>query len=131
MKPEAALFMAKARTCLTETRSMSAVSLADAAGRTAYLAGFHAAQALLFERESRVVKTHSGVHSEWQRLTRGDADIDQELRRFLSRSYRFKVTADYGLDPLDRVSADQASAAIATAERLVALVEAKLAAPPP
>ncbi len=95
-----------------------------------YLAGFHAAQALLFERESRVVKTRDGVHSEWQRLTRGDADVDQELRRFLSRSYRFEITADYGIVPLDQVSADEASAAIATAERSIALVEAKLAEPP-
>ena len=131
VKPETALFMSKARTCLTDAKSMAAVPPADAAGRTAYLAAFHAAQALLFERESRVVKTHSGVHTEWQRLTRGDADVDQDLRKFLSRSYRFKVTADYGLDPLDRVTEDQASTAIEVTERFIALLEAKLATPSP
>lgn len=131
MKPESGQFLTKARKCLADARSMAAVPLADAAGRTAYLAGFHAAQALLFERESRVVKTHNGVHTEWQRLTRDDDTVEPALRAFLSRSYSFKVTADYGLDPLDRVTEEQASTAIATAERLVALVETKLAAPPP
>jgi hypothetical protein len=35
----------------------------DAAGRTAYLAGFHAAQALISERTGRTVKTHRGVNT--------------------------------------------------------------------
>lgn len=57
-------------------------------------------------------------------------EVDKDLRGFLSRSFRFKVTADYGLDPLDRVTAVQASEAIAMAERFVALVESKIAALP-
>ena len=32
----------------------------DEAGRAAYLAGFHAAQALISERTGRVAKTHDG-----------------------------------------------------------------------
>ena len=40
---------------------MLGIGLADAAGRTAYLAGFHAAQALIFERTGRAVKTHRGA----------------------------------------------------------------------
>ena len=130
MKPEAEQFMAKARNCLAAASAMADARLAEAAGRTAYFAGFHAAQALLFERENRVVKTHNGVHTEWQRLTRDDSEVDKDLRGFLSRSFRFKVTADYGLDPLDRVTAVQASEAIAMAERFVALVESKIAALP-
>lgn len=65
MKPEAEQFMAKARNSLAEASAMADARLAEAAGRTAYFAGFHAAQALLFERENRVVKTHNGVHTEW------------------------------------------------------------------
>ena len=42
---------------------MLGVALHDAAGRTAYLAGFHAAQALIFDRIGRVVKTHHGVQT--------------------------------------------------------------------
>ena len=110
---------------------MAATPLAEAAGRAAYLAGFHAAQALLFEREERVVKTHNGVHTEWQRLTRDDKEVDKDLRGFLSRSFQLKVTADYGLDPLDRVTADQASVAITDAARFIALIESKLAVAPP
>ena len=130
MKPEAEQFLTKAQASLAEARAMLNARLAEAAGRTAYFAAFHAAQALLFERESRVVKTHNGVHTEWQRLTRDDAEVDKDLRGFLSRSFRFKITADYGLDPLDRVTDAQASEAIAVAERFIALVESKLAAPP-
>lgn len=76
MKPETEQFLTKARSSLAEARAMSDARLAEAAGRTAYFAAFHAAQALLFERESRVVKTHNGVHTEWQRLTRDDAGVD-------------------------------------------------------
>ena len=127
--PEGALFLDKARRCLVQARMISSLSIDDAVGRSAYLACFHAAQALIFERERRVVKTHNGVHTEWQRLTRPDRDMAPDLRGFLSRSFRLKVVADYGLDPLDRVTADQALEAITMAERLIAHVEAKLAAP--
>jgi uncharacterized protein (UPF0332 family) len=43
---------------------------ADEAGRAAYLAGLHAAQALIFERTSKVIKRHRGVQNELRRLTR-------------------------------------------------------------
>lgn len=60
MKPESEVFLVKGRNCLAAARIMAAIPLAEAAGRAAYLACFHAAQALLFEREERVVKTHTG-----------------------------------------------------------------------
>jgi uncharacterized protein (UPF0332 family) len=47
--PEAARFLEKARTLLDHADTMLSVNLNDDAGRTAYLAGFHAAQALIFE----------------------------------------------------------------------------------
>jgi len=37
-----------------------AVHLNDAAGRTAYLAAFHAAQAFIFQRTGKVLKSHKG-----------------------------------------------------------------------
>lgn len=64
MTPESAVFLQKAHRLLGEAHKMLGVDLAEAAGRTAYLAGFHAAQALIFERARRVVKTHNGVHSD-------------------------------------------------------------------
>ena len=59
---------------------MLGMKLNDAAGRTAYLAGFHAAQALISERTGRSVKTHKGVHRELHRLTKDDQHLDPELR---------------------------------------------------
>jgi len=46
--PQAAGFLEKARHLLAEADIMLGVGLNDAAGRTAYLAGFHAAQAFIF-----------------------------------------------------------------------------------
>jgi uncharacterized protein (UPF0332 family) len=39
--------------------------LIEDAGRAAYLVAFHAAQALISERENRTLKTHGGVQSEF------------------------------------------------------------------
>ena len=50
MTPEAQRSLEKADNCLTT------------AGRNAYLAAFHAARALIFERTGKVAKTHRGVH---------------------------------------------------------------------
>jgi uncharacterized protein (UPF0332 family) len=61
--PETGYFLEKARKLLGEADSILAIKLYGVAGRTAYLAGFHAAQALISERTGRSVKTHKGVHS--------------------------------------------------------------------
>ena len=61
MTPQAAEFLAKAHHLLTEADIMLGVGLNDAAGRTGYLAAFHAAQAFIFERTGKVFKTHHGV----------------------------------------------------------------------
>jgi uncharacterized protein (UPF0332 family) len=47
---------------------MLAAELPDEAGRMAYLAGFHAAQARIFERTGRTPKTHRGVRSQFGSL---------------------------------------------------------------
>jgi uncharacterized protein (UPF0332 family) len=60
------------------------MGFADDAGRAAYLAAFHAAQALISERTHRISKTHAGVHSQFNLLTKGDFRVGTELRRFLS-----------------------------------------------
>jgi len=73
VKPQSAAFLEKAQALLGEAETMLKVDLNDAAGRTAYLAGFHAAQALVFETHGRALKTHSGVRSEFARLVKDDA----------------------------------------------------------
>ncbi len=61
MTPQAAGFLAKAGKLLGDADIMLNVGLNEAAGRTAYLADFHVAQALIFERLGKVLKTHNGV----------------------------------------------------------------------
>jgi HEPN domain-containing protein len=67
--------------------------------RAAYLAGFHAAQALLFENPGRTPKTHSGAQSELARLVKNQPRIDQGVRAFLARTYNLKAIADCETGP--------------------------------
>jgi uncharacterized protein (UPF0332 family) len=100
VKPETSRFLAKARKLLSEAEGMLTMNYNDAAGRTAYLAGFHAAQAFIFERRGKAAKTHTGVHTEFQRLTRDNRDLDPKLRAFLSQAYNLKSVADYDTEPV-------------------------------
>ena len=79
MKPEAAAFLDKARECLAKADGMLD-RWPDEAGREAYLAGLHAAQALIVELTGEVMKRHRGVQRELARLTKDKPDFDQELR---------------------------------------------------
>ena len=113
MKPQSGAFLEKARALLEQADTMLRVGLADAAGRTAYLAGYHAAQAVIFERDDRVIKTHNGVQAEFGRLVKDDARFDAELSAFLGRAYILNAIADYETGPGAKVSPAQASEAIA------------------
>lgn len=107
---------------------MVGMKLYDAAGRTAYLAGFHATQAFISEKTGRSVKTHKGVHSELRRLTKDDQHLDPELRVFLAVTYSLKAIADYETGPGSEVSPERAATAVEVGKRFVArmaeLVEA-------
>ncbi len=71
----------------------------DEAARAAYLAGFHAAQALVFERTARIAKSHSGLRAAFARLAKDDPRIDRTFTRFLARAYKSKEITDYGIAP--------------------------------
>jgi uncharacterized protein (UPF0332 family) len=60
------------RKLLSDAEIMLDAGLNEAAGRTAYLAGFHMAQAPIFERLGKVFKSHNGVQTEFLRLTKDD-----------------------------------------------------------
>jgi uncharacterized protein (UPF0332 family) len=60
--PEAARFIGKARECLADAVLYQPL-VPRIAGREAYLAAFHAAEALLFERIGKVAKTHRGLRA--------------------------------------------------------------------
>ena len=126
MKPETALFLEKSHELLERADTMMGVGLTDDAGRTAYLAGLHAAQAFIFETTGRVYKKHSGVQREFSRLVKGDPRDDTSLRTFLSRTYQLKAIADYETGPGLHVSEESAREAIQTARQLVECVTALL-----
>ena len=100
MTGEAAQFLAKARKLIAEAEAVAAIAQNDAAGRAAYLA----AQALIFAREGRILKTHNGVQSEFPRLTRDAPNFDGELRGFLSFAYNLKALADHETGPDSEIS---------------------------
>ena len=120
--------MAKAREDLAKARSVfEQLHYPDEAGRLAYLAAFHAAQALIAERTSRTAKTHAGVHSQFHLLTRDEARIEPELRGFLSDAFDLKTISDYGVGPDATVSSEEADAAITAATRFVERISEILA----
>lgn len=92
MTPEAVRYLEKARQSLAHARAILAIELGEDAGRRAYLAALHAAQALIFEKTGRVAKTHRGVHGQFLRLVAGEARVDLSLRAFLSEGYKLKAT---------------------------------------
>ena len=116
---------------LARGQRMLAADLFEDAGRAAYLAAFHAAEALIFERDGRALKTHRGVQSEFSRLIKEMPSVPVELRGFLSRAYGFKTIADY--DPQTSVSPtpEEVRAALETASRFVSEMTALIPLPSP
>ena len=124
MTPETREHLEKAREYLVKARGLlDVLHYHDEAGRAAYLAGFHAAQALISERTGKVAKTHEGVNRQFNLLTKGDPRVDTELRRFLPQSYNLKALADYEAGPSSSIPVERVEAAMAVAMRFVGCVE--------
>ena len=121
MKPETAAFLDKAHECLAKADGMLA-NWPDEAGRAAYLAGLHAAQALIVESTGKVAKTHKGVQRELGRMTKDEPRFDMELQAFLGRAYNLKAIADYETGPGSDVSPERAARAIDEAKLFVARI---------
>jgi uncharacterized protein (UPF0332 family) len=115
MTPEALAYLTKARQSLNEARIVLANDLAEAAGRAAYLAAFHAAQAYIFDTTGKAAKTHTGVRSEFARLAKDEARLGPQLSAFLARAYTLKTVADYAIGDHVGITLDEASAAIVEA----------------
>jgi uncharacterized protein (UPF0332 family) len=127
VRPEASAFLDKAREFLAKAEDMLADGWPDEAGRAAYLAALHAAQAVIVDRTGRVIRRHRGVRNELWRLLKGDSRFDAELRGFLGRAYNLKSIADYETGPDARVEVALARATIETARRYVEVVAGILA----
>jgi uncharacterized protein (UPF0332 family) len=117
--PEAERYLEKARQCLSNARAELGINLSNDARRNAYLAAFHAAQALIFERTGKVARTHRGVHSEFARLAKVESRIDNSFPVFLTQAYNLKAVADYETGPGSVVPPERAAAAIETAGRFI------------
>ncbi len=89
------------------------------AGREAYLAAFHAAAALVYERTGMVTRTHRGLRAQFARIASDEPGIDQALSEFLGRAYELKSLADYGTGAEASISVATAKAAVETAARFV------------
>ncbi len=122
MKPQVGAFLAKARELLDQADTMLGVGLNEAAGRTAYLAGLHAAQAFIFEMTGRTFKRHPTVQREFRRLVKDEPRVDDHLRAFLGRAYQLKAIADYETGPGSKVSPESAREAVQTGRRFVECV---------
>jgi uncharacterized protein (UPF0332 family) len=125
---EATRFLAKARKLLEHASTMLGVSLNEDAGRTAYLAGFHAAQAFIFETTQKVFKSHKGVQTEFLRLTKDDPRFTADQRIFLSQTYNLKAIADYETGIGSEVSAERAVRAVDSGKHFVEHIGRLLAA---
>ena len=123
MKPEASALLAKSRECLEKADGMLA-RCPDEAGREAYLAGLHAAQAPIVEKTGQIIKTHRGVQRELGRLTKDEPGFGSDLRAFLGRTYNLKAIADYEIGPGLLVTEERAAIAIADARRFLAAIVA-------
>jgi uncharacterized protein (UPF0332 family) len=123
VKEQTSAFLEKARSSLGKAQDLlDVLHWPEDAGRAAYLAGLHAAQALIFERTDKTAKSHRGVQRELGRLTKDDPRFDLELRAFLGRTYDLKAIADYETGPGSGVSVERAEQAITTARRFIEVI---------
>ena len=118
MTPESRELIDKARDCLARARTILAAGIGEDAGRDAYLAGLHTAQAVIRVRTGRTAKTHRGVHRMLSQLARREPQL-ADLAIFLSEAYSLKAVADYELGPGASIPLDRASTAIDRAAQLI------------
>jgi uncharacterized protein (UPF0332 family) len=131
VREQSSAFLEKARSSVGKAQDLlDVLHWPEDAGRPAYLAGLHAAQALIFERTGNIAKSHRGVQHEFGRLTKDDPKFDVDLRTFLGRTYDFKAIADYLTGSDSQISIEQAQQAIATARRFIETIAVSLGAEP-
>lgn len=131
MTPEAEDYLDAARRHLAKARAvLHAADVADEAARIAYLAGFNAAQALIFSRRGRAARTHRGLRTVFADLARTDPAIDHAFVTFLGQAYRLKERTDYGIGDQPEITDAEAGEMIDMAERLIDLIANILASEP-
>lgn len=129
MKPEAGKHFEKAGRCLANGRAELAAAasrpeLAEDAARNAYLAAFHAAKALIFERTGQARMKHGTVQKLFSQIAKSEGAMDTDVRRFLGNAYDFKRVADYDIEAGAPITLAEAGQALDEAERFVAAIRA-------
>lgn len=117
--------LAKARENIEFARYALAGNYTEEAGRSAYMAAFHAATALIVARMGKLPRTHGGLRSQFARLAREEPRISREQVSLLGWSYELKNVADYEQE--HRVSTAEASRAIEGAQGLIETIAAIIA----
>ena len=113
-----------------EAHTIMAAGIARQAARLFYLAQFHAAQALIFERTGKTSKTHKGVRTQFHLLAKTEVSLDQGLTGNLTAAFQFKEAVDYELGYLADIAPADAAAAMTAAEHFIAEVKRVRAASP-
>jgi uncharacterized protein (UPF0332 family) len=124
VKAESAELLRKAQRCLANARTILTAGVSEVAAREAYLASFHAAQAILFERKGTTPKTHSGVHGAFAQLALSEPRLGRHLGRALSRAFLDKQVAGYATDR--DIEPSEAEEALRNAEAFVGVIRAVL-----
>ena len=95
MKPETANCLERAREALADAKMIAAASIHRVAAREAYVAAFHAAEAYIFERRERVVKTHRGLRTLFSEIAKSDPGVPADFPQFLAEavSNQSQITA--------------------------------------
>lgn len=119
MKAETELYLAKAKNDLADARKIAAIGLTKISARSAYYAAFHAAEAYIWERAGKSVKTHSGARSEFARLVKDLPGGERALTSFLAKGYKYKEVSDYGIGSDAPPSEAETREVIETAARFV------------
>ena len=86
------------------------------AARSAYYAAFHAAEAFIIEKSGKIAKSHSGVRSEFARLSKDEPRLERSHATFLAQGYKHKEIGDYSIDPGTQITMADAEAAINAAD---------------
>ncbi|MDR3448666.1 MAG: HEPN domain-containing protein [Alphaproteobacteria bacterium] len=121
MKGESALYLDKARRLAAVAARLVADRYADDAGRDAYLAVYHAAQAFVFEHAGHAAKTHNGVHTKFAELAQNEPRLD-DVKIFLPQAYALKAITDYELGEDAALPLERARAAVEKAGQFVARI---------
>ena len=109
--------LAKARETIEFARYALAGGYSDEAGRSAYMAAYHAAMAFIAACTGTSPKTHSGARSEFGRLAREEPRITRQQVSLLGWTYELKNVSDYGQPRT--VAVEDAERAIDEAAKLI------------